>query len=210
MVIWARFIVTATPRAFSGSSSLLCEGLLDEWARTNVKLTGNYTWQLQRGSLWGPRQAWEAYPPTSEMWAEAAGSDKPDSEKREAGGQWAGEESTTSKLIKSQQIELPKMSTGWFLNYADLCKFYANQPHKGGREHLLTAWLWSLLVSQPQPPSGNTGAVTRRPARRKGQGLPYPSFLPHLPSGDALPKVRPSDQPSTPGFCPGLPVQRCH
>lgn len=38
---------------------------------------------------------------------------------------------------------------------------------KGGRGHLLTDWLWSLLVSQPQPPSGNGGAVACKVTRER-------------------------------------------
>ena len=58
---------------------------MEGWAGASVRLTDN-TQQLQRGSLWRPKPAWEAHPPALEKWAEATGSDSPDLEKREAEG----------------------------------------------------------------------------------------------------------------------------
>ena len=73
------------------------------------------------------------------------------------------------------------MSTGCFLNYADLCKFYANQPRKGGRGHLLTAWLWSLL-SQSAPALFREWRSCHLPGSKKeGIGVALSQLLATLP-----------------------------
>ena len=161
---------------------------MEGWAGASVRLTDN-TQQLQRGSLWRPKPAWEAHPPALEKWAEATGSDSPDSEKREAEGgagrrrkgYFKAHKNTVSWTAQDEHWLLPKLC-----RYVQiLCKL-ATQRWQG---HLLTAWLWSLLG-----PSASVsfrelsrGAVTCQAARREGTGSALPQLPAHFPSGGPPP-----------------------
>lgn len=131
-------------------------------------------------------------------------------EKREAGGNvgrrrkhcFKAHKITANRTAQDEHWLLPKLCR--FVQI--LCKF-TTQRWQGAVADSLAP---EPPVSQPQPPLGNGGAVTLRAARREGRGLPYPSFLPHLPSGGTLPKVRPFKQPLTPGFCLDCQLRDSH
>lgn len=169
---------------------------MEGWAGSSIRLTDN-TQQLQRGSLWRPKPAWEAHPPALEKWAEATGSDSPDSEEREAEGgagrrrkgYFKAHKITVSWTAQDERWLLPKLC-----RYVQiLCKL-ATQRWQG---HLLTAWLWSLL-SQSASVSFrelSRGAVTRQAARREGTGSALSQLPANFPSEGPPPRVGPLPYP---------------
>ena len=181
---------------------------MEGWAGTNVKLTDNYTQQLQRGSLWRPKQAWEAHPPALERWAEATGSDRPDSDKREAGGRvgrrkkgyFKAHKITVNWTAQDEHWLLPKLCR--FVQI--LCKL-ATQRWQGALTDSL-----ALESSQSVSLSLVQGVEELSPTRQQEVGdriCPIPVSC-QLSLWGSLPNVRPSTLPFTFGFFPRWLAQR--
>ena len=184
---------------------------MEGWAGTSVRLTDNDTQQLQRGSLWRPQPAWEAHPPALEKWAEATGSDSPDSEEREAEGgagrrkkgYFKAHKITVSWTAQDERWLLPKLC-----RYVQiLCKL-ATQRWQGALADSL-----ALEPSQSVSLSLVQGAERRRchlPGSKKGGDriclIPASCQLPLWESRP--PQGRPSNLHSASGFWPGLLAQR--